>query len=54
MNHQFPRFFPEGLVLMWTTAEEPAACVGQLKSRDTRNGLGIMAGHYRLVGDMVS
>lgn len=38
---------------MWTTAEEPAACVGQLKHRETKNNLGIMSGHYRLVGDTV-
>ncbi|CAH0724003.1 unnamed protein product, partial [Brenthis ino] len=51
--YRYLRFFPEGLVLMWTTAEEPAACVGHLKTRDTKNNLGIMSGHYRLVGDMV-
>lgn len=51
--YRYLRFFPEGLVLMWTTAEEPAACVGQLKHRETKNNLGIMSGHYRLVGDTV-
>ncbi|XP_045767310.1 F-box only protein 9 [Maniola jurtina] len=51
--YRYLRFFPEGLVLMWTTAEEPAACVGHLKYRETKNSLGIMSGHYRLVGDTV-
>ncbi|GBP52503.1 F-box only protein 9 [Eumeta japonica] len=51
--YRYLRFFPEGVVLMWTTAEEPAACVGQLKHRVVRNNLGIMSGHYRLIGDKV-
>ncbi|XP_075975953.1 F-box only protein 9 [Anticarsia gemmatalis] len=51
--YRYLRFFPEGLVLMWTTAEEPAASVGHLKYRHTKPGLGIMSGHYRLIGDKV-
>nr|XP_026498476.1 F-box only protein 9 isoform X1 [Vanessa tameamea] len=51
--YRYLRFFPEGLVLMYTTAEEPAACVGHLKYRDTKNNPGIVSGHYRLVGDTV-
>nr|XP_032515795.1 F-box only protein 9-like isoform X1 [Danaus plexippus plexippus] len=52
--YRYLRFFPEGLVLMWTTADEPASCVGHLKHRDTKNSLGILSGHYRLVGDTVA
>ncbi|XP_050349160.1 F-box only protein 9 [Nymphalis io] len=52
--YRYLRFFPEGLVLMWTTAEEPASCVGYLRYRDTRNIPGIVSGHYRLVGDTVA
>ncbi|XP_023948294.1 F-box only protein 9 [Bicyclus anynana] len=51
--YRYLRFFPEGSVLMWTTADEPAACVGHLRHRETKNSLGIMSGHYRLVGDTV-
>ncbi|XP_013192861.1 F-box only protein 9 [Amyelois transitella] len=51
--YRYLRFFPEGTVLMWTTAEEPASCVSQLKTRQPKASLGIMAGHYRLMGDKV-
>ncbi|CAH2040177.1 unnamed protein product, partial [Iphiclides podalirius] len=51
--YRYLRFFPDGLVLMWTTAEEPASCVAQLKQRTAKPSLGILAGHYRLVGDKV-
>ncbi|KPI99476.1 F-box only protein 9 [Papilio xuthus] len=51
--YRYLRFFPDGVVLMWTTAEEPASCVGQLKHRAAKPSLGIMPGHYRLVGDKV-
>ncbi|CAK1543821.1 unnamed protein product [Leptosia nina] len=51
--YRYLRFFPEGLVLMWTTADEPVSCVSQLKYRSAKHHLGIMAGHYRLVGDKV-
>lgn len=49
----YRRFFSEGLVLMYTTAEEPVSCVMHLKYRHAKPGLGIMAGHYRLIGDKV-
>ncbi|KAJ8724604.1 hypothetical protein PYW08_016078 [Mythimna loreyi] len=51
--YRYLRFFSEGLVLMYTTAEEPATCVNHLKYRHAKPGLGIMAGHYRLIGDKV-
>ncbi|CAD0200233.1 unnamed protein product [Chrysodeixis includens] len=51
--YRYLRFFPDGLVLMYTTAEEPAVSVGHLKYRLAKPGLGIMAGHYRLIGDKV-
>ncbi|CAK1579033.1 unnamed protein product [Parnassius mnemosyne] len=51
--YRYLRFFHDGVVLMWTTAEEPASCVAQLKYRTAKPSLGIMAGHYRLVGDKV-
>ncbi|CAG4946115.1 unnamed protein product [Colias eurytheme] len=51
--YRYLRFFPEGLVLSWTTADEPAQCVGHLKYRTPKHSLGIVAGHYRLVGDKV-
>ncbi|XP_026727206.1 F-box only protein 9 [Trichoplusia ni] len=51
--YRYLRFFPDGLVLMYTTAEEPAVSVGHLKYRLAKPGLGIMTGHYRLIGDKV-
>lgn len=51
--YRYLRFFPEGLVLMWTTPEEPVNSVGHLKYRHAKPGLGIMSGHYRLIGDKV-
>ncbi|KAL4703193.1 hypothetical protein ACJJTC_004869 [Scirpophaga incertulas] len=51
--YRYLRFFHDGLVLMWTTAEEPATCVGQLKLRQPRPALGVLVGHYRLIGDKV-
>lgn len=51
--YRYLRFFPEGLVLMWTTTEEPASSVALLKSRMYKHHLGIMSGHYRLIGDKV-
>ncbi|KAL0831798.1 hypothetical protein ABMA28_001333 [Loxostege sticticalis] len=51
--YRYLRFFPDGMVLMWTTAEEPAASVGHLKYRHAKGHLGITAGHYRLMGDKV-
>ncbi|KAJ8718841.1 hypothetical protein PYW07_016397 [Mythimna separata] len=51
--YRYLRFFSEGLVLMYTTAEEPATCVQHLRYRHVKPGLGVMAGHYRLIGDKV-
>ncbi|XP_028026246.1 F-box only protein 9 [Bombyx mandarina] len=51
--YRYLRFFPEGVVLMWTTAEEPVTCVGLLKNRHVKSGSGIMMGHYRLIGQKV-
>lgn len=50
--YRYLRFFADGVVLMWTTPDEPAACVSQLKSRQ-RLAPGALPGHYRLVGDKV-
>lgn len=51
--YRYLRFFSEGLVLMWTTADEPANCVAQLRYRHAKTSLGILAGHYRLIGEKV-
>ncbi|CAH3929069.1 unnamed protein product [Pieris brassicae] len=50
---RYLRFFPEGLVLMWTTPDEPINCVSHLKYRNARQSQGIMSGHYRLVENKV-
>ncbi|GLH13821.1 F-box only protein 9-like [Gryllus bimaculatus] len=41
------RFFPDGVVLMLTTPDDPTSCVGYLKYRTNRNP-SILQGHYRL------
>lgn len=45
------RFFPEGMVLMLTTADEPAQCVALMKNRNARNP--VLSGYYRLKNDKV-
>lgn len=52
MLHFNFRFFPEGTVLMLTTAEEPAQCVGLMKNRNARYP--VLSGYYRLKDDKVS
>ncbi|XP_043213889.1 F-box only protein 9-like [Amphibalanus amphitrite] len=46
--HRLLRFFADGQLLMLTSADEPAACVGQLQLQ--RPGTAV-PGHYRLKGD---
>jgi len=50
--YRYLRFFPEGVLLMLTSAEEPAASVGQLLQRPPRPGNAV-TGHWRLQGDRV-
>ncbi|XP_018335122.1 F-box only protein 9 [Agrilus planipennis] len=50
--YRYFRFFPEGIVLMLTTADEPAQSVSHLKYRKSKN-LGVLSGHYRLKDDRV-
>lgn len=47
------RFFPEGLVLMLTTPEEPLSCLNLLKHKHNRHPA-VLVGHYRLHGDCVT
>lgn len=51
--YRYLRFFPDGLVLMLTTSDEPAQCVGQLKYR-TAKSPAVLSGHYRLKDDKVT
>ncbi|GLH13820.1 F-box only protein 9 [Gryllus bimaculatus] len=44
---RYLRFFPDGVVLMLTTPDDPTSCVGYLKYRTNRNP-SILQGHYRL------
>ncbi|KAJ8921794.1 hypothetical protein NQ315_008423, partial [Exocentrus adspersus] len=48
---RYLRFFPEGVVLMLTSAEDPTQCVGLLKNRNARNP--VLSGYYRLKDDKV-
>lgn len=51
--YRYLRFFPEGIVLMMTTPEEPLSCLGLLKTRHARHPA-VMKGHYRLHDDHVT
>jgi F-box protein 9 len=46
------RFFPEGLVLMLTTPDDPLSSLGQLRYRIPKNPA-VLSGHYRLLEDRV-
>ncbi|XP_050297152.1 F-box only protein 9 [Anthonomus grandis grandis] len=50
--YRYLRFFPEGTVLMLTSADDPAACVNLLKTRRPRTP--VMIGYYRLNDDKVT
>ncbi|ERL94039.1 F-box only protein 9 [Dendroctonus ponderosae] len=49
---RYLRFFPEGMVLMLTSSDDPALCVNQLKTRNARAP--VMVGYYRLKEDKVT
>ncbi|GJQ84282.1 hypothetical protein Trydic_g5223 [Trypoxylus dichotomus] len=51
--YRYFRFFPEGLVFMLTTPDEPTQCVGLLKHRQAK-GPSILKGHYRLKDNTVT
>lgn len=53
MTFHYYRFFPEGLVLMLTTPDEPILCVSQLKSRNFKSP-SVLSGHYRLKEDKLT
>ncbi|XP_046492188.1 F-box only protein 9 isoform X1 [Neodiprion pinetum] len=44
---RYLRFFPEGRVLMLTSADEAQSCVNSLKQRNPKNP-SVLIGHYRL------
>lgn len=48
--YRYIRFFPDGLVMMLTTPEEPQSIVPRLRTRNTRTDA-ILLGHYRLSQD---
>ncbi|KAL1506487.1 hypothetical protein ABEB36_005845 [Hypothenemus hampei] len=50
--YRYLRFFPEGIVLMLTSSEDPTQCVTLMKSRYPRPP--VMVGYYRLNGDKVT
>lgn len=51
--YRYLRFFPDGIVLMFTTADEPLIGVRRLKSRDPKRKE-VLRGFYRLHNDMVT
>lgn len=44
--YRYIRFFPDGLIFMMTTPDDPAQSVGKLKTRST-NRTDVLRGHYR-------
>lgn len=50
--YRYLRFFPDGLVLVLTSSDEPAQCVGQMKYRNARSP--VLKGYYRLKDDRVT
>ncbi len=52
-NCRYIRVFPDGIMLMHNTPEEPQVTVGKLKHRNCPLP-GVMVGRYRLVSDIVS
>ncbi|KAK9754827.1 F-box-like [Popillia japonica] len=51
--YRYFRFFPEGLVFMLTTPDEPSQCISLLKHRQAK-GPSILKGHYRLKDNTVT
>jgi len=51
--YRYIRFFPDGVVLIYTSADEPRATVGRLKSRYTLRDPSLIYGNYRLQNDRV-
>ncbi|XP_077285056.1 F-box only protein 9 [Arctopsyche grandis] len=49
---RYLRFFPDGIVLMMTTPDEPIMCLDRLIQRYSLTQ-GVLSGHYRLNGDKV-
>lgn len=50
--YRYLRFFPDGIVLVLTSAEEPLQCVSQMKHRNACSP--ILRGYYRLTDDKVT
>lgn len=50
---RYLRFFPEGKVLMLTTADSPIPVLGHLRYRNSKNP-SVLTGHYRLTDDVIS
>lgn len=51
--YRYLRFFPDGIVTMLTTADEPQVVVSQLRTRDVRNPQ-VLQGHYHILGSGLS
>ncbi|CAG9859937.1 unnamed protein product [Phyllotreta striolata] len=49
--YRYLRFYPDGTVLMLTSAEEPVQCINLLKHRNARYP--VLTGYYRLKDDKV-
>lgn len=51
--YRFVRVFPDGMIIMLTSPEEPREVVSRLRSKFS-SGEGFVKGHYRLVGNTLS
>lgn len=51
--YRYIRFFPDGMVMIYTSADEPRITVARLKSRFTSKEPGIIYGNYRFQSNRV-
>ncbi|CAF0918661.1 unnamed protein product [Adineta ricciae] len=51
--YRYIRFFPDGIVLIYTSADEPRSTVGRLKSRYSIRDSSLLYGNYRLQSNRV-
>ncbi|XP_022104522.1 LOW QUALITY PROTEIN: F-box only protein 9-like [Acanthaster planci] len=51
--YRYVRFFPDGVMLMYSAPDEPKLIVGKLRSQTTTLQ-SVVVGHYRLDGDLIT
>lgn len=51
--YRYARFFPDGVMLMHTSSDEPMVMLSKLKSKQAREQ-GLLKGYYRILGDRIT